>query len=133
MNTTPIYYQTGTYAREHGELEAYRASHRALCECRHAIEKAICDNFDGMSLPKLALETVAQQFAPEQIRIVLAATLRKKQYDGRFSTANRMLAMAVPLPAKDPDSFFDPLDMLVCSTHPAVLDGFVTMFNRSAV
>ena len=131
MNTTPVYYQTGTYAREHDELEAYRASHKALRECRQAIDEAIKENFDGMHLSKKALEAVAQQFAPDIIRVVLATTLRKKQYDGRFSAINRAMAMAVPLPGKDPDAFSDPLDMLVCSTHPAILDGFFTAFIRS--
>ena len=37
----PLYQQSGEYAREHGELEAFRASHKANIACRDAIEAEI--------------------------------------------------------------------------------------------
>ena len=44
-NTTPIYFHSATYAHEHGELDQYRASHKANIACKEAIEQAIADNY----------------------------------------------------------------------------------------
>ena len=41
MNTTPMYYHDGVYAKEHGEIESLRASNIANAHCRAAIEQAI--------------------------------------------------------------------------------------------
>ena len=84
-----------------------------------------------MHLSRQALADVLEQFAPERVRLVLAATLCDKVYDGRFSAINRAWARAVPLPKVEPNSFHNPLDMYVLSTHPAILDGFVSLFIRS--
>ena len=46
----PIYPHTGEYAREHGELDAFLASLETNVACRDAIETAIREGFDGMSL-----------------------------------------------------------------------------------
>lgn len=34
LRETPLYSQSGTYAREHGELEQYRASNEANMACK---------------------------------------------------------------------------------------------------
>ena len=44
-DTTPIYFHSATYAHEHGELDQYRASHKANIACKEAIEQAIADNY----------------------------------------------------------------------------------------
>ena len=50
MDKTPIYPYPAAYARENGELEQYRASMKALAECKYAIDDAIYDYWDGMNL-----------------------------------------------------------------------------------
>ena len=40
-----VYMQSAAYAREHGELDAYRASNKANVECRYSIEAAIKDHY----------------------------------------------------------------------------------------
>ena len=52
MDKTPIYPYPATYARENGELEQYRASLKALAECKCAIDDAIFYNWDGMNFAK---------------------------------------------------------------------------------
>ena len=44
-DTTPIYFHSTTYAHEHGELDQYRASHKANIARKEAIEQAIADNY----------------------------------------------------------------------------------------
>ena len=42
-DTTPVYFHSGAYAQEHGELDQYRASRKANMACKEAIEQAIAD------------------------------------------------------------------------------------------
>ena len=55
----PVYPQTAAYAREHGELETYRASHRANVDCKNAIEDAISAHYKDNRL-NMALVLTAQ-------------------------------------------------------------------------
>lgn len=38
-DTTPIYFHSAAYAREHGELDQYRASYKANIACKEATEQ----------------------------------------------------------------------------------------------
>lgn len=51
-NKTPVYYETAAYARENGELELFRLSHRTNIACKNDIQTAISRHFDGMRLDK---------------------------------------------------------------------------------
>ena len=50
LRTTPIYPHSAAYAREHGELEQYRASNNVNLQCKESIEAAVREHFDGMYL-----------------------------------------------------------------------------------
>lgn len=56
-------------------------------------------------------------------------TLHHKNYDGRFSHGNKEWAEQVSTPEHDADRMTFRTDWVVDS-HPAVLDGFVTMFRK---
>ena len=47
---TPVYPHSAAYAREHGELEQYRASQRANIACKDAIEAAISEPYQAVVL-----------------------------------------------------------------------------------
>lgn len=126
MKKVPIYRNTGEYAREHGELELFRASNRANLECRAAIEEAIGKNFDGMYLQKGAARPVIQEFGAERVLYVLANTVQRKDWDGRFSRDNKQWAQTVIIPA-DVVMGTDRRIFCVVESHPAVLDGFIHM------
>ena len=120
----PIYQQSGEYAREHGELDAFRASRKAHEACRDAIDAAIRDGYDGMYLTADAKGVLAE-FGPERVSYVLAATLQGKTWDQRFSRRNQEWAAAVPM--------FEPEDRrfaYIINSHPALLDGFVNMVRK---
>ena len=51
-NKTAVYYETAAYARENGELELFRLSHRTNIACKNDIQAAISRHFDGMRLDK---------------------------------------------------------------------------------
>ena len=50
LRETAVYPHSASYAKEHGELELYRASNHANLQCKEAIEAAVREHFDGMNL-----------------------------------------------------------------------------------
>ena len=120
----PIYQHTGEYAREHGELDAFLASLETNVACRDAIETAIGEGFDGMSL-HADTKGVLAAFGAERVSHVLAATLQGIRSDPRVSSGNRAWAATVPM--------FDTAgrhrDYLITS-HPGVLSIFVTQTRK---
>lgn len=124
----PIYRQTAQYAIEHGEKDAYFASRKAYEDCKRAIEDSINSHFDGMYLGRECLSEVMEKYGSERVRNVLACTIQHKEWDARFSRSNREWAMKVDTShmGKEPYQF-------MCDSHPAVLDGFVSMFRRDVL
>lgn len=120
----PIYQHTGEYAREHGELDAFLASLETNVACRDAIETAIGEGFDGMSL-HADTKGVLAVFGAERVSHVLAATLQGIRNDPRVSSGNQAWAATVPM--------FDTVsrhrDYLITS-HPGVLSIFVTQTRK---
>ena len=120
----PIYPHTGEYAREHGELDAFLASLETNVACRDAIETAIREGFDGMSL-HADTKGVLAVFGAERVSHVLAATLQGIRNDPRVSSGNQAWAATVPM--------FDTVsrhrDYLITS-HPGVLSIFVTQTRK---
>ena len=122
---SPIYLHDGPYAREHGELEQYRASRKANFACKEAIETAIREGFDGMHLNQDAVKSVLERFSAERVSYVLANTIQQNDWDARFSPSNRSWAATVPM--------FEPKERrneYTVTSHPAVLDGFVRLFRQ---
>lgn len=121
-----IDYRTATEARNAGQLDAWRESNRAMKETAHMIEKAIDAHFDGWTLQQQALTDVLKDASVEAVAVSLACAIKGHAYDGRFCTSNRTWAASVRLPAATDGQYhwYGPM------THPAILDGFVTMFRR---
>lgn len=120
----PLYQQSSEYAREHGELDAFRASRQANEACKDAIEAAIRDGFDGMYLTADPKEVLAK-FGPERVTYVLAATLQSKAWDQRFSRSNQEWAAAIPMSEPENHRF-----SYMVNSHSAVLDGFVNKVRK---
>ena len=120
----PLYQQSGEYAMEHGELDAFRASRKANIACRDAIQAAISEGFDGMHLTADAKGVLAE-FGPERVSYVLATTLQVKTWDERFSSGNQAWAAAVPM--AEPQ---DRRSAYIINSHSTLLDGFVSMMRK---
>lgn len=129
MNQIPLYPHTAAYAREHGELEQYRASLQANIACKNAIEAAIRQYFDGMHLNEVAVTEVMSAYGKERICYVIANTLQQKSWDGRFSPSNKEWTAQFEIAAAvRPD--YDSRGAFVVESHPAVLDGFTGLLRR---
>ena len=129
-NKTAVYYETAAYARENGELELFRLSHRTNIACKNDIQDAISRHFDGMRLDKETAKEVLDQYGAERVSIVLVATVQYKSCDGRFSSSNKDWAFSVHLPEGQSASGFDRRSDYIVDSHPAVLDGFIWQARR---
>lgn len=124
IRATPFYQHSYAYAREHGELEAYRASRKANIACKDAIEAEIRDkNVEGYL--RADAKGLLAAFSPERVSCVLAATLREKTYDERFSGHNQ--AWAATILMIDPP---DRRDSYLINSHSTLLDTFVDMVRE---
>lgn len=128
MNTTPIYYQSATYARDHGELEQYRASGKASIDCRGAIDKAIDKHFDGMHLGTEALTDVLEWYPVERVAVILAVTIKDRWHDGRFSRSNKEWANTVAVP---PENECFGYSNIALRSHSTIINGYVDMFRKA--
>ena len=120
----PLYQQSGEYAREHGELDAFRASRQANVACKEAIEATIRAGFDGMHL-NADVKGVLAEFGPERVTYVLAATIQSKEWDERFSRSNKAWAAAVPMFERE-----DRRCPYIVHIHATVVNGFVDMVRK---
>lgn len=122
----PVYQSSAAYARAHGEMEQYRASHRANAACTNAIEQAIAAHYRNNHLDAAAVHEVAEQFGMERMLYVLAVNVREKSWDGRMSAENIAWAKTIPvLPDLDDYGTDRRIFYVAHRTHPGLLDLFV--------
>lgn len=125
LRAAPVYPHSADYAREHGELEQYRASNRISFQCKEAIEAAVREHFDGLHLAPDAAKVVLQTYGMERVACVLANTVQLQDWDGRYSRRNKEWAKTVP--NFNSDSVRRDYAL---NTHPAVLDGFIDLVRE---
>jgi hypothetical protein len=127
MNTAPIYYHSATYAREHDELDKYRATSKACQTCCRDVETIISARFDGMHLAPESISEALAIHGPELLGLVLSSTVIYREWDGRISQSNKVWAHTVRQLDRDAGSFLP----TVVNTHPAILNGFVIMYRNA--
>ena len=128
--TTPIYHESAAYAREHNELKQFRDSHWANIACKTDIEDAIAKHFDGMHLDQEAVTDILDKYGSERVSLVLKATVQVKDWDGRFSNANKDWALATELICCRSENGNDRLAVYAVNSYPAILDGFIRMARQ---
>ena len=118
------------YAREQGDLDLYRASRRANIACKEAIEASISEHYRDNRLDKDAVPQVIERFGYTRTLYVLANTVQQKEWDGRFSPANRAWAKTVDIPP-NPDGFGGERNLdFVVDSHPGLVDLFLTQVRQ---
>lgn len=118
----PVYMRDFEYAKEHGEVEAFRASNTENMRCRDDIDSAIKANFDGMHLNKGIAEPLIEKYGAERVLMVLANNIRQRSWDGRFSFDSKEWAKEMKLWESESVK-----NNCLLNSHPAILDGFVDM------
>lgn len=117
MEKPEVYIHPAAYAREHGELDRYRASNRLNQECARAIEDTIRENWSNSHLTPDAAKDVIEKYGPKRVNIVLAYTVSAMENDTRFSRDNRDWASGIP-------SLPNPCGGIV-NSHPVKMDAFI--------
>lgn len=124
---SPLYTQSGAYASEHGELDAYRSSNKANLACKEAIYRAIRDSYHDNCLDtKEAVRQVVDAFGYDRTFYILALTVRHMDWDARFSRDNKEWAKTIPVPS-DKDAWGDDrtVQYIVSQSHPGLVDLFI--------
>lgn len=126
-----MYPYPASYAHEHGELEQYRASHKANIACRDAIDTAIADHYRDNRLGNGAVKQVVEQFGYDRTLYVLANTVRQKDWDGRISRDNKEWAKTIPV-YEDKDSWSGDrrCEFVMDRAHTGLMDLFTTQTRR---
>lgn len=122
MSIELLYKHSRADAVEMDVLEKWQRSYRLNCDCKEAIEAAIREHFDGMHLDSKCVNEVFSEYGYDRTMWVLAATIRCKDYDGRFSNSNKKWAKGIITT----DISTDEMRRYAVDSHPAVLDGFTT-------
>ena len=122
QNFPEVYVNNLDFAREHGEVEAYKVSKTLNIECAAAIDEAIRANSTPGPMAgtqyvdtEKALKDVAEKYGGERVKAVTAAVVADQDWDGRLSGANKKWA-------KD---FDHPCHNVHVQTHLSIFDGFV--------
>lgn len=127
---TPVYKYPASYAREHDELEAYRASSKANIACKEAVEAAISANYSDNILHPGGVKQVTDQFGFDRVLYVLANTVRQQEWDGRYSNDNKAWARTIPV-FENTDAWGDDRNSrFVVNSHPGLIDLFVNQARR---
>lgn len=128
MNKTTIYPYSLEYAKQNGELDAWRGSSEANTACLQAIDKAIKDNnYEPFHYDlKAAVKSVVEQFGYERVNWVLAGCIKHSHNDGRYSRTNKDWADRFPIPNDRSGGFYT-------NIHPTVLDGFVDNVRKDHI
>ena len=129
MEYPQVYELSPAEARARGETSLFRESKKLNVACKAAIEAAVRKNFDGMHLKKECLNTVMEEYGPDRMDWVLANTVRHLEYDGRFSHSNKEWAGGFDIPGINPHGY-DFGQYFKVGSHPAVLDGFVSLVRE---
>ena len=130
MKDIPVYRFPAEHARENGELELYRASNKANTACKEAIEASISEHYRDNRLDKDAVPQVIEQFGYTRTLYVLANTVQQKEWDGRFSPANKAWARTVDIPP-NPDGFGSDRNLdFVVDGHPGLVDLFLSQARQ---
>ena len=126
----PLYRHDAAYAREQGDLDLYRASRRANIACKEAIEASISEHYRDNRLDRDAVPQVIEQFGYTRTLYVLANTVQQKEWDGRFSPANKAWAKTVDIPP-NPDGFGGDRNLdFVVDSHPGLVDLFLSQARQ---
>lgn len=116
-----IYKYSRETAKYENELREYQESKKENIKCKEAIEEAIRTHFDGMHLDTSCVQDIFDEFGYDRTMWVLAATVKNKSFDGRFSNINKGWARTIIPSHLDNYEF----DEYAVQSHPAVLNGFI--------
>lgn len=117
-----VYINNLSFAREHGEIAAYKESKQLDLDCAAAIDEAISTNSKPGPMAgtqyvdtEKAMKDVTEKFGIERVKAVTATIVADQDWDGRLSNTNKNWAKNIDLLCHD----------VYTKTHLSIFDGFV--------
>jgi len=126
-----IYYKSAQAARDAGELEIYRESMKETRKARDIIDALIRERFDGYRLNMTAADIVAAGADLARAALVIAATVRDRAHDGRFSGTVRAWAATVRMPDGSLDDELSWLYTITLRAHSCIVNGLSDMMRKA--
>ena len=120
----PVYNYSLAEARELEEEEKWLESHKANVECKEGIEKAIRENYDGMSLGRDVAKELCDTYGIDRVKRVLATTIVENIEDGRYRPDNKEWANSVFIPEEAKNRDF------CINCHPEIVNGLTSQYRR---
>lgn len=111
----PLYLFSLKEAKEYEEVDKWRKSHSANCDCARTIERAIRDNYKNNVLEK-CINDIVKAYGLDRVNWVLANTIQQNKTDGRFSEDNKKWAKDIWIPREEHCWQF------VVDSHPGLVD-----------
>ncbi len=113
------------YAKANGELDKWRDSLHETRRCAETIKNLITENHDGFHLATdKIIEGAVKEFGTEHVTLALAATIQRKDWDGRFSHKNKEWAKSIDVPK---DGYHNEINV---NAHSTLLDGVVSDYRK---
>lgn len=122
-----VYPYSREEAKRLGELDEWRASHKANKECTAAIDKAVRENFDGMHLPGDIAKNACREFGIDRVKWVLANTIQHADWDGRYRPHNKEWAKQTNIPRNKQN---DTTTEFILQSHPEIVNGLVDQYRK---
>ena len=99
--------------------------HRANIACREGMEEIIRHGFDGARLDSDCARKAIEEFGIQRVELVLAATIQRRSWDGRFSRQVQEWASACDIPPRELDRGY------TLNAHSVVVDGFARQYLQT--
>lgn len=119
-----VYLWSLSEAQKLGEVDLWRESYKENCTCARAIETAISDGYADNHLNTYAARDIIDRFGFNRVNWVLANTIQRKDFDGRFSQDNKEWAKSFYIPNDDIRWHFE------VDSHPGLTDLFVNRVRK---
>jgi hypothetical protein len=118
----PLYKQSVDYAKENGEIQAWRDSYKLNVECGVSLDKAVIDNNYELYRYDLnsAIRGVVDEYGTDRVAWVLASQVNDQSYDGRLSNASKDWAKGFDTPKPD----------VYLKSHMTLIEGLVDKFRK---
>ena len=121
-----LYKMSRKYALDNDEKEECLLSFRANVECKNMIEDYIHENYYNNTLHGDTSE-IEKEFGKDRYHLVIAATIRQSNFDGRYDTRNKEWAEEV---CKTVDVSIWNDYRLHLDNHPGLIDLLATRIRK---
>ena len=111
--------------RDREEVERRLDGHYANLACRDGMEEIIRNSFDGARLDSNCARKAIEEFGIQRVELVLAVTIQRRSWDGRFSQRVKEWANARSIPPRELERGY------TLNTHSVVVDGFVRQYLQT--